>query len=99
MIFVPTSQALRGAILIGCAVLFSGCVQVGPKEFEIPSVAAVEHPVAAPESCRDPAVMPPIPSVVHVTIEPDQPVIADAGGEALLRAYVTHREWMKRCAH
>lgn len=94
MIHVPTSQALRGAILIGCAVLFSGCVQVGPKEFDIP---ATDHPVAAPKICHDMATLPPIPAVVHIAIEPGQPVQADAGGESLLRAYVAHRE--AKCSH
>jgi len=89
MILVPTSQALRGAILIGCAVLFLSCVQVGPKEFDIP---AIDHPVAALKSCHDMAPLPPIPAVVHIAIEPGKPVQSDAGGEALLRAYAKARE-------
>ncbi len=97
MISLPTSQALHGGLpLLGLAVLFSGCVQVGPKDFNIPSrglVAEVNHPVAAPRAkCPK---LPPIPDTVHISIEPGQPVIADQGGELLLRAYVEAREWAK----
>lgn len=76
---------LIGAVpLIGGA-FFSGCVQVGPKQI---GTTSVRHPIAEREHCE----MPPIPSVVHISIEPGKPVQADAGGEALLRAYVKARE-------
>lgn len=76
----------RGAIIhLGCAVL-SGCVEVMPN-----GVMGAQYPVRHPVAERDHCPMPPIPQVVHITIEPGKPVVADAGGEALLRAYVKAR--------
>jgi hypothetical protein len=66
---------IRLAVLLA----LSGCVQVGPK-------ALPAHTVVA-----DCEALPAIPQVVHISIEPGKPVTADAGGEALLRAYAGAR--------
>lgn len=88
---------LIGAVSIIGGAFFSGCVQVGPKDFNIPKrgiVAAIENPIAAPRACTC-RPLPPIPEVVHINIEPGKSVIADPGGESLLRAYIGAREWTK----
>jgi hypothetical protein len=66
---------IRLAVLLA----LSGCVQVGPK-------ALPAHTVVA--NCE---ALPAIPQVVHISIEPGKPVIADEGGELLLRSYIKAR--------
>lgn len=74
---------LAGAVSIIGGAFFSGCVQVGPKQM---GPAAVHNQIAENRA------IPPIPTVVHISIEPGTPVQADAGGEALLREYAKARE-------
>lgn len=77
------------------ATFLSGCVQVGPKQFGYSRgiVTTQEQPGT---KCPDPSEPPPIPEVAHISIEPGKPVKADAGGEALLRAYVKQIEWAQQ---
>lgn len=105
MIFLSTRSHWRRSTtiptIVCCAIfLMAGCVQVGPKEFGS-SRAVVASPVLHPQAepvqkpenpCPDPMIPPPIPEVAHISIEPGKPVQADAGGEALLRAYIAIRE-------
>ena len=80
----PWAYLATRAVILGGA-FFSGCVQVGPKQV---GTVPVQHSVAEREHCS----IPPIPAVVHISIEPGKPVQSDAGGEALLRAYAAIRE-------
>jgi hypothetical protein len=88
----------RAITLAGCSAVLFGCVQVGPRDFGVPhSVATpIQHPVGMPKPCPVPMVPPPIPEVVHITIEPGRPVQADAGGESFIRAYAAAREWAQK---
>lgn len=78
----PWAYLATRAVILGGA-LFSGCVQVGPKQI---GPAAVHNPIAEIRA------IPPIPTVVHISIEPGKPVQADAGGDTLLREYAKARE-------
>lgn len=82
-------------LLLGCA-FFPGCtptVQIGPREMR--AAADFQHPVAEKTESHCKA-LPPIPETVHISIEPGEPVQADEGGEALLRAYIAQREWTQK---
>lgn len=72
---------LADLILLAVATVLVGCapVQVGPKEIALPP----------PRTACPP--LPPIPETVHIDIAPNQKPHADAGGLALLRAYVRAR--------
>lgn len=82
-------------LFLGCA-FFLGCtptVQIGPREMR--GAADFQHPVA--EKTESPCkALQPIPKTVHISIEPGEPVIADQGGEELLRAYIAQRDCTKR---
>jgi hypothetical protein len=80
----------RAATLACLCAGFFGCVQVGPKDLRLAGPAPVQNPVIGPKPCL--CTLPPIPQVVHITIEPGKPVEADEGGKSLLRAYVKARE-------
>lgn len=75
--------------------LLSGCVQVGPKDF--PHLAGNTTPVYQNASAHSTdrcqlVELPPIEKIVNISINPGKPTLADAGGEKLLKAYVTIRE-------
>lgn len=73
-------------------ILLPGCMQVGPKEF--PNLGKSDPPKKIKVVCPT-MKLPPIEKTVHISIEPGKPAVVDAGGELLIRSYVSAIKFYK----
>lgn len=78
------------AVLLAMAL--GGCVQVGPKTLGLGEKKPAKEAAVLPLECPRLEMPPPIPSQVHIVIEPGQPALADDGGEQLIRSYAATRD-------
>jgi len=74
------------------AVLFSGCVQVGPKNFPVAPPASAKPVVCAP---APKLAMPGIPEVVTMKIRGDVVEQCDPGCEQVIRQYAAAQKLLR----